>query len=99
MEAKARIPIGARVAEYLKAHPVITLVILTPGIPEYLSSSSPINAIVLNLPQFVFQLLANLGLYGSGALLIRDAGSRWKKDGLQSSFSGRRMASLRRGWP
>ena len=79
MEAKARIPIGARVAEYLKAHPVITLIILTPGIPEYLSSSSPINAIVLNLPQFVFQLLANLGLYGSGALLIHDAGSRWKK--------------------
>ena len=78
-EAKARIPIGARVAAYLKAHPVIALLILTPGIPEYLSSSSPINAIVLNPPQFVFQLLANLGLYGSGALLIHDAGSRWKK--------------------
>jgi len=79
MEAKARIPVGARVAAYLKTHPVITLLILTPGIPEYLSSSSPINAIVLNPPQFVFQLLANLGLYGSGALLIHDAGIRWKK--------------------
>jgi len=79
MEAKAWTPIGARIVCYLKAHPVISLLILTPGIPEYLSSSSPINAIVLNPPQFVFQLLANLGLYGSGALLIHDAGIRWKK--------------------
>jgi len=79
MEAKARTPVGARVVGYLKAHPVISLLILTPGIPEYLSSSSPINAIVLNPPQFVFQLLANLGLYGSGALLIHDGAIRWKK--------------------
>jgi hypothetical protein len=79
MEAKAWTPIGARIVGYLKAHPVIALLILTPGIPEYLSSSSPINAIVINPPQFVFQLLANLGLYGSGALLIHDAGIRWKK--------------------
>jgi len=79
MEAKARWAIGALVADFLKAHPVISLLILTPGIPEYLSSSSPINAIILNPPQFVFQLLANLGLYGTGALLIHDARVRWKK--------------------
>ena len=79
MKAKARTAVGARVADYLKAHPIISLLILTPGIPEYLSSSSPINAIVFNPPQFVFQLLANLGLYGSGALLIHDARFRWKK--------------------
>jgi len=79
LEAKAHIPFGAQVVLYLKAHPAIALLFLTPGIPEYLSSSSPINAIVLNPPLFVFQLLANLGLYGSGALLIHDAGIRWKK--------------------
>jgi hypothetical protein len=79
MEAKARTAVRARVVGYLKGHPAIALLVLTPGIPEYLSSSSPINAIVLNPPQFVFQLLANLGLYGSGALLIHDAGIRWKK--------------------
>jgi len=79
MEAKARTPVGARAVGYLKAHPVISLLILTPGIPEYLSSSSPINAIILNPPTFIFQLLANLGLYGSGALLIHDAATRWKK--------------------
>jgi len=78
MEAKARTSVAARVVGYLQTHPVIALLFLTPGIPEYLSSSSPINAIVLNPPQFVLQLLANLGLYGSGALLIHDAGIRWK---------------------
>ena len=79
MEAKPRAAIGARVAGYLRAHPVISLLILTPGIPEYLSSSSPINAIIFNPPQFIFQLLANLGLYGSGVLLIHDARIRWNK--------------------
>jgi hypothetical protein len=79
MEAKAHTPVGTRVVRYLKAHPVIFLILLTPGIPEYLSSSSPINAIVLSPPQFVFQLLANAGLYGTGALLIHDAAIRWKK--------------------
>ena len=76
---EARMTVGANVVGYLKTHPVLVLLILTPGIPEYLSSSSPINAIVLNPPQFVFQLLANLGLYGSGALLIHDARIRWNR--------------------
>jgi hypothetical protein len=79
MDAKSRTPLGARIVGFLKAHPIVSLLILTPGIPEYLSSSSPINALILNPPQFVFQLLANLGLYGSGALLIHDAGISWKK--------------------
>jgi hypothetical protein len=64
---------------YLKSHPVAVLLVLTPGIPEYLSSSSPINAIILNPVMFLFQIVANLGLYGSGALLICEAKVRWKK--------------------
>ncbi len=64
---------------YLKSHPVALLLALTPGIPEYLSSSSPINAIILNPFMFLFQVLANLGLYGSGVLLIYEAKVRWKK--------------------
>jgi hypothetical protein len=64
---------------YLKSHPVALLLALTPGIPEYLSSSSPINAIILNPFMFLFQLAANLGLYGSGVLLIYEAKVRWKK--------------------
>jgi hypothetical protein len=55
------------------------LLLLSPGIPEYLSGSSPINAVVLNPAMFLFQLTANLGLYGPGVLLIREAKVRWNK--------------------
>ncbi|MDA4128139.1 MAG: hypothetical protein OK422_01535 [Thaumarchaeota archaeon] len=68
-----------RVASYLRSHPVILLLLLSPGIPEYLSSSSPLNAIILNPGGFLFQIAANLGLYGPGVLLIREAMVRWKK--------------------
>jgi len=63
----------------LRSHPVLCLLLLSPGIPEYLSSSSPLNALILNPPMFLFQLVANLGLYGPGVLLIREAKVRWKK--------------------
>ncbi len=69
----------SRFLSFLKSHPVLFLLLLTPGIPEYLSSSSAINTIVLNPPLFLLQILANLGLYGPGALLIHDARVRWKK--------------------
>ena len=69
----------SRVLSSLKMHPVLCLLLLTPGIPEYLSSSSPLNALVLNPAMFVFQLVANLGLYGPGVLLIREAKVRWRK--------------------
>ena len=64
---------------FLKSRPILLLLLLTPGIPEYLSGSSPINAVVLNPGQFVFQIVANLGLYGPGALLIHEAKVRWGK--------------------
>ncbi len=64
---------------YLRSHPVLCLFLLTPGIPEYLTSSSPLNATVLNPLQFLFQLLLNTGLYLPGALLVREAMVRWKK--------------------
>ena len=61
------------------SHPVLLLLLLTPGIPEYLSGSSAVSAVVLNPPLFLFQVLANLGLYGPGALLVREASVRWNK--------------------
>jgi hypothetical protein len=70
---------GGRLVVFLKSHPVVCLLLLTPGIPEYLSSSSAINALILNPPLFIFQILANLGLYGTGALLIHDSRVRWRK--------------------
>lgn len=64
---------------FLGRHPVLCLLLLTPGIPEYLSGSSPLNALVLSPVMFLFQLLANLGLYGPGVLLVREAKLRWNK--------------------
>ena len=52
---------------------------LSPGIPEDLTGSSAVNAIFLNPIMFLFGIVANLGLYGPGVLLIREAKVRWKK--------------------
>jgi len=71
------LPLAAR--DFLRRHPVVCLLLLSPGIPEYLSGSSPLNAIILNPPMFGFQLVANLGLYGPGVLLVREAKVRWGK--------------------
>ena len=64
---------------YLHKHPILLLLLLTPGIPEYLTGSSKTSALVLNPLQFLLQLALNLGLYGSGVLLIREAAIRWRK--------------------
>jgi len=50
-----------------------------PGIPEYLSASSQLTLLVISPLLFFGLLLANLGLYGSGVILIREAMIRWKK--------------------
>jgi hypothetical protein len=67
------------VATFLRRHPVISLALLSPGIPEYLSSSSPLNSIILNPVFFPIQLALNLGLYVPGVLLVREAMIRWRK--------------------
>jgi len=58
---------------------LLFLFLLTPGIPEYLGSASQVTWIVLSPLAFFGQLAANLGLYGSGVILIREAMIRWKK--------------------
>jgi hypothetical protein len=69
----------SRLIHYLKSHPLLFLLLLTPGIPEYLSASSQLTVLVIFPPLFFLFLAANLGLYGSGVLLIREAMIRWKK--------------------
>src|SRR6266496_1757888 len=69
----------AKFVYYLKSHPLLFLILLTPGIPEYLSASSQLTALVINPFGFLFQLGSNIGLYGSGVILIREAMIRWKK--------------------
>lgn len=72
-------PIGTVVKGLLARHPIFCLALLSPGIPEYLSSSSALSTILVNPPFFFVQLAANLGLYVPGVLLIREAMIRWKK--------------------
>src|SRR5437660_11193712 len=64
---------------FLKTHPLLCLLILSPGIPEYLAASSNSGCVVLSPPVFLLFLAANLALYGPGVILIRDAKIRWNK--------------------
>ncbi len=59
--------------------PAIAMLILATAIPELLTGSTPITFLVLDPGKFALQMLLNIGLYGSGALLIREASSRWNK--------------------
>ena len=71
--------IVSKLVRFLKSHPLLFLFLLTPGIPEYIGSASQVTSIVRNPPMFFGQLAANLGLYCSGVILIREAMIRWKK--------------------
>jgi len=70
---------GGRSLAFLRAHPILCLAILTPGIPEYLSTSSPVLNLAVNPAWFFLQLAINVGQYTAGALLIREAVLRWHK--------------------
>ncbi len=68
-----------RLVAFLHRHPVFTLALLTPGIPEYVLGSSNLSLLVLFPPLFVALLLVNVAIYTVGALLIREAVIRWNK--------------------
>src|SRR5437870_7400457 len=69
----------SRLVRFFKSHPLLFLLLLTPGIPEYLSASSQLTLLVISPILFFGLLAANFGLYGSGVILIREAMIRWKK--------------------
>jgi len=69
----------ARVIAFFHRHPVLLLLAFTPGIPEYLSGSTAIYPIVTAPVLFLLFLGLNLGLYGPGVLLVREAFVRWRK--------------------
>jgi hypothetical protein len=64
---------------FFRRHPVLLLLCLSPGIVEYLSGSSSVEGIVRAPVLFVLFLGFNLGLYGPGVLLVREAIIRWHK--------------------
>jgi hypothetical protein len=67
-----------RVVAFFRRHPVLLFLGFTPGIPEYLSGSTPVAALVYAPGGFALFLLLNLGLYGPGVLLAREAFVRWR---------------------
>jgi len=69
----------ARVVAFFRRHPVLLLLAFTPGIPEYLSGSTPVYPIVTAPLFWLLFLGLNLGLYGPGVLLVREAFVRWRK--------------------
>lgn len=68
----------ARAVAFFRSHPILCLLMLTPGIPEYLSGSSKLSGLVVAPVGFLVFLALNVGLYGPGVLLIREARVRWK---------------------
>jgi len=67
-----------RLVAFFRRHPVLLFLAFTPGIPEYLSGSTPTAALVYAPGGFLLFLALNLGLYGPGALLAREAFVRWR---------------------
>ncbi len=68
-----------QVVAFLRRHPIFTLALLTPGIPEYVLGSSNLSLLVVLPPLFVALLLVNVAMYTTGALLVREALLRWGK--------------------
>jgi hypothetical protein len=67
-----------RLQSFFHRHPILLLLAFTPGIPEYLSGSSPVATLAVNPFAFLVFLGLNLGLYGGGVLLAREAWVRWR---------------------
>ncbi|MGA9838900.1 MAG: hypothetical protein WBF81_05240 [Thermoplasmata archaeon] len=59
--------------------PVLALLLLAPSIPELLTGSTPISTLFFDPPQFAISFLGDVGLYGTGALLIREFVVRYHK--------------------
>jgi hypothetical protein len=81
-DATPRPSAGRGVTAFFRRHPIVLLLAFTPGIPEYLSGSSSVALSVLfpgGTVVFLLFLALNLGLYGPGVLLVREAHVRWGK--------------------
>jgi hypothetical protein len=59
--------------------PVLALLLLAPTIPELLTGSTPITELVTDPPAFAIAFLGIVGLYGTGALLIREFAVYFRK--------------------
>ncbi len=58
---------------------VLALLLFAPAIPELLTGSTPISNLVLDPVQFAVSFALDVGLYGTGALLIREVCVAYRK--------------------
>jgi hypothetical protein len=86
-----------RTIAFFRRHPILLFLAFTPGIPEYLSGSSPVLFLAVSPGVFVIFLALNLGLYGPGALLAREAFVRWKPGWVGAILLGSAYALLEEG--
>ncbi|MDS0257627.1 hypothetical protein ApAK_08120 [Thermoplasmatales archaeon AK] len=72
----------------IRGRMILILMIMTPGIPEYLTGSSKLDAIFQDPSFFFIGLFLNIGLYTTGALLIREFSIRFNKGWLSVLILG-----------
>lgn len=58
---------------------ILLLIVMTPGIPEYMTGSSRLGDLIFNPTSFFLGLAFNIALYSTGALLIRDFAIKFRK--------------------
>ncbi len=59
--------------------PVVARLLLAPTIPELLTSSTPVSTLLFDPLQFLVSFAGIVGLYGTGALLIRESTAAYRK--------------------
>jgi hypothetical protein len=59
--------------------PVLALLLFAPTIPELLTGSTPVSTLFFDPFQFLLSFGLDVGLYGTGALLIREFGVVYRK--------------------
>jgi hypothetical protein len=69
-----------RLGRYLRENfPILALLLLAPTIPELLTGSTPVTTLVYDPFQFLISFGLDIGLYGTGALLIREFAVVYRK--------------------
>jgi hypothetical protein len=97
MDGAPRVAPFPRLVSFFRRHPILLLLGLTPGIPEYLSGSSSFVVLARNPVVFFLFLGLNLGLYGPGVLLAREAFVRWRPGWAGMVLLGTAYALLEEG--
>ncbi|HYB63022.1 MAG TPA: hypothetical protein VEE86_01185 [Thermoplasmata archaeon] len=59
--------------------PLLTLALLAPSIPELLTGSTPVSRLLYDPVGFAVSYAFDVGLYGTGALLVREAAVAFRK--------------------